>query len=361
MVSLGYIWTLVWARLFFKEAFTRQKFVGLALILLGVSFVGLGSQPAGKIAPKPLFRDPVHDGAADPALVWNRAEKKWFMFYTNRRADLRDARGVAWVHGTRIGIAESADGGATWKYRGTAEIGYGQPDYTHWAPDVIDGGKKYHMYLSVVPGIFNDWNAPREIVHLTSDDLLKWTYESTLPLASDRVIDASLCRLGTGTWRLWYKNERDGSHIYYADSPDLYQWKQGGVAIGDRAGEGPKIFRWKDRYWMITDMWNGLAVYSSRDAETWTAQPDPLLQEPGQVPTDRGKGQHADVVVSGGRAFLFYFVHQGGADLKPGDPLSQRRTVIQVVELQYQDGRLGCDRNQPTRVLLHPPSSAAGK
>jgi len=44
MVSLGYIWTLVWARLFFHEAFTRQKFLGLALILLGVFFVGLGSK-----------------------------------------------------------------------------------------------------------------------------------------------------------------------------------------------------------------------------------------------------------------------------------------------------------------------------
>ena len=43
MVSLGYVWTLLWSRLFFKEAFTRQKFLGLALILLGVFFVGLGS------------------------------------------------------------------------------------------------------------------------------------------------------------------------------------------------------------------------------------------------------------------------------------------------------------------------------
>ena len=42
-VSLGYVWTLLWARLLFKEAFTRQKFVGLALILLGVCFVGMGS------------------------------------------------------------------------------------------------------------------------------------------------------------------------------------------------------------------------------------------------------------------------------------------------------------------------------
>jgi drug/metabolite transporter (DMT)-like permease len=44
MVSLGYIWTLVWSRVFFKEAFTRQKFMGLGMILLGVFFVGLGSK-----------------------------------------------------------------------------------------------------------------------------------------------------------------------------------------------------------------------------------------------------------------------------------------------------------------------------
>ncbi len=43
MVSLGYIWTLVWSRLFFQEALTATKFAGLGLILLGVFFVGLGS------------------------------------------------------------------------------------------------------------------------------------------------------------------------------------------------------------------------------------------------------------------------------------------------------------------------------
>jgi drug/metabolite transporter (DMT)-like permease len=44
MVSLGYIWTLLWSRIFFHEPFTRGKFVGLALILVGVFFVGLGSR-----------------------------------------------------------------------------------------------------------------------------------------------------------------------------------------------------------------------------------------------------------------------------------------------------------------------------
>lgn len=43
MVSLGYIWTLFWSRLFFQESFTGQKFFGLGLILLGVVFVGFGS------------------------------------------------------------------------------------------------------------------------------------------------------------------------------------------------------------------------------------------------------------------------------------------------------------------------------
>jgi drug/metabolite transporter (DMT)-like permease len=43
MVSLGYIWTMLWSRLFFNEPFTRDKFLGLGLILLGVFLVGLGS------------------------------------------------------------------------------------------------------------------------------------------------------------------------------------------------------------------------------------------------------------------------------------------------------------------------------
>ena|SRR5579872_1937230 len=43
MVSLGYVWTLVWGRLIFNERFTSQKFMGLGLILFGVLCVGLGS------------------------------------------------------------------------------------------------------------------------------------------------------------------------------------------------------------------------------------------------------------------------------------------------------------------------------
>jgi len=43
MVSLGYIWALLWARLLFKEKFTMAKVGGLALIVFGVALINLGN------------------------------------------------------------------------------------------------------------------------------------------------------------------------------------------------------------------------------------------------------------------------------------------------------------------------------
>ena len=43
MVAISYVWGLIWAKLVFHEAFTRQKIIGLGLVLAGVVFVGLGS------------------------------------------------------------------------------------------------------------------------------------------------------------------------------------------------------------------------------------------------------------------------------------------------------------------------------
>jgi len=327
----------------------------LLSVAIGITCGAAESRQPGKVAAKPLFRDPVFDGAADPVLCWNRAEKKWFMFYTNRRANVTNAPGVSWVHGTPIGIAESSDSGASWKYRGTADITYGGKGYTYWAPEVIDDGGSYHMFLSVVPGIFTNWNTPRDIVHLTSRDLLKWTYESTLKLSSDRVIDACVMPLPDKTWRLWYNNERDRKSIYYADSRDLFTWADRGKAVGDQPGEGPDVFRWKNRYWMIVDVWDGLGVYSSDDCLKWVRQAKNLLQEPGHGPDDQAKGGHPDAVVSGDRAFLFYFTHPGRYQGAPrGDGYEQRRSSIQVVELELKDGEIICDRDRPTPILLQP-------
>jgi multidrug transporter EmrE-like cation transporter len=44
MVSVGYVWTLVWSRLFFGEPFTRTKFVGLGMIIAGIACLFAGGR-----------------------------------------------------------------------------------------------------------------------------------------------------------------------------------------------------------------------------------------------------------------------------------------------------------------------------
>lgn len=43
MVSVGYIWTLLWSKVFFGERITRSKVAGLVLILIGVALLGLAA------------------------------------------------------------------------------------------------------------------------------------------------------------------------------------------------------------------------------------------------------------------------------------------------------------------------------
>jgi multidrug transporter EmrE-like cation transporter len=43
MVSLSYVWTMLWSRLFFGEPFTKGKFIGLGMILVGICFLGFGT------------------------------------------------------------------------------------------------------------------------------------------------------------------------------------------------------------------------------------------------------------------------------------------------------------------------------
>jgi hypothetical protein len=216
------------------------------------------------------------------------------------------------------------------------------------------------MYLTFVPRMHTDWSGMRDIIHLTSKDLLNWKYESVLKLSSDRVIDACVMRLPDGTWRMWYNNEVDRKSIYYADSHDLYEWDDKGKAMGERPGEGPKVFYWKGCYWMVVDVWKDLGIYKSQDCLKWTRQAKNLLEEPGQGPDDKVKGGHPDVVVSGGRAYLFYFTHPGRQNPnEKEDAYEQRRSSIQVVELEYKDGQLTCDRDKPTYINLKPITDAA--
>jgi multidrug transporter EmrE-like cation transporter len=44
MVSLGYVWTMVWSRIFFGEPITRAKVGALAMILTGIVCIGAGGR-----------------------------------------------------------------------------------------------------------------------------------------------------------------------------------------------------------------------------------------------------------------------------------------------------------------------------
>ena len=107
------------------------------------------------LLPAPLFRDPVYDCPTDPTVIWNEEEKMWYLFYTQRRAGAASI-GVSWVHGTKIGVAVSRDGGK-WLYRGTLEgLEIERGHNTFWAPEIIRAEGIYHMYVSYITQIANN-------------------------------------------------------------------------------------------------------------------------------------------------------------------------------------------------------------
>lgn len=311
--------------------------------------------------PAPLFRDPIHDGAADPTVIWNRDQREWWMVYTNRRADAPAIDDVSWVHGTDLGVASSSDGGLTWTYRGVLQgldLEWGR--HTYWAPELVDDGRQYHMYVSVIRGTPSHWAGHRRVIrHYTSPDLVTWRYESDLRLPSSNVIDACVHRLPDGAWRLWYKDEADGQHTWYADSPDLSTWRPIGPAVTGFPHEGPNVFTLGGWAWMITDTWVGQRVLRSDDFCSWS-ETGLILDLPGSRPDDHTYGLHGDVVTDGDQGYLFYFTHPGRTpgSAGHGDLYEHRRSSIQVARLQVEDGRLICDRDAPIHGSFLPTGGA---
>ena len=313
------------------------------LLVVGAAFLSVAHAappPAGKLAPRPLYRDPVTYSPTDPSFCFNAREKKWFMYYTARRATATNAPGVSWIYGSDVGIAESSDGGATWTYRGKANIRYGKDahphDYTYWDPEVIWHNGAYHMFLSYVAGIFSDWEHPYEMVHLTSKDGIKWKTAGRVDLQSDRTLNPCVRQLPNGTWRMWYEDDRASNTVRYADSPDLFKWEVKGSAETDFKGEAPKVFHWKDRYWLIVDCLRaGTRVWSSDDCTNWK------LQESGLI------GKHGNIVVSGDRAWWFYLGGPWGG--------TGRVSAVSVVEFSVEDGKLTHGSpSQPVYIDLKP-------
>ena len=307
----------------------------------------------------PIYADPIQDGAADPAVIRNESTGEWWMFYTNRRAR-HPAADHSWIHGSPIGTATSIDG-VSWKYRETV-AGLDDPAHsglnTHWAPEVIHAEGEYHMYLTYIRGAPPDWTQPHErrIVHLTSPDLVTWTRDKALNLNSTFVIDACVHRCPDGLYRLWYKDEADGSSTWVASSANLFDWTvEGKVLPGKPDGpphEGPNVFELAGWHWLIVDEWHGQAVFRSKDAKSWERQ-GIILADPGSDPGDGKYARHADVVVRGNWAQLYYFTHPSWDERNEQVPLTPeaRRTVIHTARLWVEDGILLCDRDAEPLAL----------
>lgn len=304
-----------------------------------------------KNAPAPLYRDPVYDGIADPSILWNKDKQEWIMFYTQRRARMDGLTGVEYCYGTAIGIAVSKNNGVHWEYRGTANMP--QPDSglnSFWAPQVVYDAltNQYHMFVTYIKGVYTDWGGERELFRYTGNDLLNWKFQEKI--ATTGCIDAFVFQRDDGSWKMWYKDEKRGSRTYTATSKDLTNWKLTKTKEGgENAHEGPVIFKWKNSYWMLTDKWDGLDVYTSPDAQNWNYN-NTILNQPGMRPDDHVMGRHADVVITDDKAYVVYFTHPGRIYIDGEEQIEDtyrfRKSVLQIAELEIQGTKMICNRNK---------------
>lgn len=275
------------------------------------------------------------------------------MYYTQRRATLPNPNGVNWVHGSKIGIATSKNG-IQWSYLGTAKgdhdltdpltaTGLGpEPGVTWWAPCFVYHDKTFHMFVTMVDGVYTKWIGKRNILHFTSSDGITWKYINTCKLNSERVIDPMVYRIND-TWYMVYKDEAAGSRTYRSESRDLIEWSNAQLTTNEGHQEAPFVFRWKEAYWMIVDALGdkGLRIYKSPNGiDQWEFNSTVLSAGDGTRPKDNNVGHHPGIVVQStrdGRAqcLLFYFTHQ------------DRQTVMQIAELELgTDGKVFCNRNK---------------
>jgi len=333
-----------------------MKFFFLLLFFFLLFFAGKSQDLSFDIknAPAPLFRCPIYDGATDPTVMWHKQRKEWWILYTQRRANQSLPPYVAQVYGCAIGIAASKDQGRSWYYVGTASLP--QPDKGHntfWAPHVFADNKGlYHMIVTYIPGVYVNWGGDCRLVHYTSKDMMNWKWKAEIP-DTHECIDASVFQLADGTWKMWYKDTKSNTSTFV--SKNLNKWIPSGSEISDNGHEGPVVFFWKNKYWMVTDECSlgyvGLHIYESTDATHWKRN-NTILNKPGKREDDADQGRHCDVRVVGDKAYIFYFTHPGRSyNPKTGIEYEENtwqyhRASIQVAELELKDGTITCDRDK---------------
>jgi len=277
-------------------------------------------------APAPLYQDPVFQGPADPRLFLNPLEQNWWMLYTSRRAT-HEGPGVEWGFGTPIGTASSDDGGLNWTYRGTLNLRVQADTETFWGPEIVCHDGVFHLYPVYCEGLSTTWDVPYQpLAHFVSRDLQQWTFKGFLPLEADKIIEGCVNCMPNGRWRMWYRRDvhfetaeqwtkqSQSMTTWMAESDDLSNWNIIGPAVADMPHEGAKVFELGGSFWMLTDAWQGLAVYRSDDGDQWQRQPGFILDTGGKREQDRARAHNPCVRVVDDIAYIVYHTHPAERD-----------------------------------------------
>ena len=304
---------------------------------------------------EPLFTDLNYNGSCDPEVVWNPAAKEWFIYYTARRATRSHASYV----GTPLGVISSPDL-SDWTFRGYCSFdgkqGQTDNDDTHWAPGIVVSGRQLHMFATYKASAKPPWGGDGVIRHYVApldDPVSGWRLWGVPGFNQPDPIDVSVLNVAGG-FRAYYRVGENGG-IQWASSDDLVHWANHGPCPGDLNSpnrgygyqEAPYVFRFQNRYWMLTDPHDGLAVFHSPDGISWTQQ-ERILRTPGTRKADATLARHPSVAVVDGRAFIFY--HTEPNRPYPSPPPEQRTVAqkisfLQMAELKVHNGVLVSDRN----------------
>ena len=329
-----------------------------------------------KLIPAPIFVDPNYKGSCDPEIVWNEHEQLWYIYYTARRPMVENT----WLQ-TPVGVAASKDL-VNWEFKGYCKFdgvgGEKDASSTFWAPAIISANDTLHMFVTWKPDTIptdGAWGGQGWIVHYKTplgNPVDGWQKVAVLHDSLLNAIDATVYK-NENQFHVWFKGKESGAaknELYHLTTTDFLQWKNQGFSksevfnaevTGSDFEEAPFIFQWKNKFWLITDPHNGFFVYSSNEAENWKFQ-GTILKDGGTRNLDNSMARHCSVAIKNGRAFIFYHVEpwrRYDLEKKKGaekvrifnQPLKNRQSVLQMAELELNNGKIACDRNKTITVV----------
>lgn len=338
----------------------------LSIILLLV----VGACTKKQQTKAPIFVDPNYHGSCDPEIVWNESLQKYYIYYTSRRSQIQDN----FVR-TPLGVISSKDM-ISWDFEGYCSFdgigGKKDADATFWAPAIISYQDTLHMFVTWKPDTTTekgDWGGPPVIVHYKapeSNPIMGWQKVGIIHSETLTTIDATVYQK-EGAFHVWFKGRElkaNKNELYHKVTRDFKTWTDEGFSKSDVFNESvtgysfeeaPYIFKWKGLDWLITDTHDGLLVYNSINSDHWHYQ-GKVLKESGTRAMDSSRARHCSVMVKDGRAFIFYHVEPWRLykeDYPKGkyisvnkQPIKNRLSVLQMAELEYEDGQITCDRNK---------------